>query len=446
MTDNTAGISPEVTGWRASLPVGLRPYTEAAPLAALFLGMSSGFPFAMIAATLSTRLAQSGIEKSTVTAFALTFLAYNFKWLWAPVIDVVKLPLLGRIGQRVSWLILCALLVMVAIMNLGLANPETDIVGVAIAAILVGVAGATFDIVIDAYRIELLEPHQLGVGSGMSQYGWRIGAALAGSVALIVAARGGWTTAYIAVSFFGLFAVITGLVMGEPARRQEPKPLKGPVAAAIAYVSPLAEFFKRSGALVVLLFVLVHKIGDTLANLTLRLLFEDLGFTNDELAIYDVGLGFWALLAGIFVGGILYARLGMKRSVMISLILMAISNLAFAGLATVGHSNWAMAGAMGFENFASGIGGVCVVAYLSALCNLEFTATQFALLSAAASITGRFLTGTLAGGMIESMGFASFYLVTTLAALPGVLLFWWMMASGLVDRSLGTAGTEESEG
>lgn len=444
MTEHTAGIAPEATGWRASLPVGLRPYTEAAPLAALFLGISSGFPFAMIAATLSTRLAQSGIEKSTVTAFALTFLAYNFKWLWAPIIDAVKLPLLGRLGQRVSWLILCAVLVMVAIMNLGLADPEADIASVAVAAILVGVAGATFDIVIDAYRIELLEPHQLGVGSGMSQYGWRIGAALAGSLALIVAARSDWTTAYIAVSFFGLFAVITGLVMGEPARRQEPKPLKGPVAAAIAYVSPLAEFFKRQGALVVLLFVLVHKIGDTLANLTLRLLFEDLGFTNDELAIYDVGLGFWALLAGIFVGGILYARLGMKRSVLISLILMAVSNLAFAGLATVGHSTWAMAGAMGFENFASGIGGVCVVAYLSALCNLEFTATQFALLSAAASITGRFLTGTLAGGMIESLGFTNFYLVTTVAALPGVLLFWWMMASGLVDRSLGTAGTEES--
>lgn len=444
MTEHAAGVAPEVTGWRASLPMGLRPYTEAAPLAALFLGMSSGFPFAMIAATLSTRLAQSGIEKSTVTAFALTFLAYNFKWLWAPIIDVVKLPLLGRIGQRVSWLILCAVLVMISIIYLGILDPEADIGKVAVAAILVGVAGATFDIVIDAYRIELLEPHQLGVGSGMSQYGWRIGAALAGSLALVIAARSDWTTAYIAVSFFGLFAVITGLVMGEPARRQEPKPLKGPVAAAIAYVSPLAEFFKRSGALIVLLFVLVHKIGDTLATLTLRLLFEDLGYTNDEVAIYDVGLGFWALLVGIFVGGFLYARLGMKRSVLISLILMAVSNLAFAGLATAGHDNWAMAGAVGFENFASGIGGVCVVAYLSALCNLEFTATQFALLSAAASITGRFLTGTLAGGMIEQLGFANFYLVTTLAALPGVLLFWWMMASGLVDRSLGTAGTEES--
>ncbi|WP_187336032.1 AmpG family muropeptide MFS transporter [Novosphingopyxis iocasae] len=435
----------EYTGWRRSLPEGVRPYTEAAPLAALFLGISSGFPFAMIAATLSTRLAQSGIEKSTVTAFALTFLAYNFKWLWAPLIDAIKLPILGRVGQRVSWLWLTAAFVMAAIIYLGVLDPKADIAQVAVAAILVGVAGATFDIVIDAYRIELLEPRQLGVGSGMSQYGWRIGAAAAGGLALVVAERAGWSTAYIACSFFALFAFFTGLIMGEPARRQAPKPLKGPVAAAIAYVSPLAEFFKRSGAFLVLLFVLVHKIGDTLANLTFRLLFEDLGFSNDEIALYDVGLGFWALLIGVFVGGVMYARLGMKKSVLISLILMMISNFGFAGLAAVGHSNAAMAAAIGFENFASGIGGVAVVAYLSALCNLQFTATQFALLSAAASIVGRFLTGTTAGALIEGMGFVNFYLLTTVAALPGVILFWWMIRTGLVDRSIGTAGTETDE-
>ena len=147
--------------------------------------------------------------------------------------------------------------------------------------------------------------------------------------------------------------------------------------------------------------MLIHKIGDTLANLTLRLLFKDLGFTNDEIAFYDVGIGFVALLVGIFVGGILYARLGMKRSVLISLVLMAVSNLSFAALAAAGHSNLGMAAAIGFENFASGIGGVTVVAYLSALCNLRFTATQYALLSALASIVGRFLTGTTAGALIE---------------------------------------------
>ena len=431
-------------GWRRFLPEGVRPYSQPAPLAALFLGISSGFPFAMIAATLTTRLAQAGIEKSTVTAFALTFLAYNFKWLWAPIIDAVKLPIIGRFGQRVSWLWLTAALVMVSIIYLGSLDPNADIAAVAIAAIMVGIAGATFDIVIDAYRIELLEPEQLGVGSGMSQYGWRIGAAAAGAVALVVASRYGWSLAYLLVSFFALFAFFTGLIMGEPERRQQPQPLKGPVAAAIAYINPLAEFFKRSGAIIILIFVLVHKIGDTLANLTFRLLFEDLGFTNDEIAFYDVSLGFFAFLIGIFVGGMVYSRLGMKKAVMLSLILMAVSNLSFAGLAASGHNNWAMAAAIGFENFSSGVGGVAVVAYLSALCNLRFTATQFALLSAAGSILGRFLTGTTAGSLIEGMGYINFYLLTTVAALPGVVMFWLMIRSGLVDRSLGTAGTEHS--
>lgn len=432
-------------GWRTWLPAGVRPYSEAAPLAALFLGISSALPLTMIAATLTTRLAQAGIEKSTVTAFALTFLAYNFKWLWAPIIDVVKLPIIGRVGQRLSWLILTAALAMAAIIYLGSLDPADDIAAVAVAAIMVGIAGATFDVVIDAYRIELLEPEQLGVGSGMSQYGWRIGAATAGAVALVVAARTNWSIAYYVCSLFALFAVIVGLIMREPSRRQEPMALKGPLEAAKAYVSPLMEFFKRSGALIVLLFVLVHKIGDTLANLTFRLLFEDLGFTNDEIAFYDVSLGFFAFLIGIFVGGMVYSRLGMKKAVMLSLVLMAISNLSFAGLAAAGHSNWGMAGAIGFENFSSGVGGVAVVAYLSALCNLKFTGTQFALLSAAASILGRFLTGTTAGSLIEGMGYVNFYLLTTLAALPGVIMFWLMIRSGLVDRSLGTAGSVHAD-
>jgi MFS transporter, PAT family, beta-lactamase induction signal transducer AmpG len=193
---------------------------------------------------------------------------------------------------------------------------------------------------------------------------------------------------------------------------------------------------------VVLAFVLVHKIGDTLANLTLRLLFADLGFTNDEIAFYDVGVGFVALLIGIFVGGVAYARLGMKRSVLISLVLMAVSNFSFAALAAAGHTNLGMAAAIGFENFASGMGGVTVVAYLSALCNLRYTATQYALLSALASIAGRFITGTAVGALIESIGYINFYVLTTIIALPGVALFWYMMRSGLADLSIGTAGKE----
>ena len=426
----------------STLRASVAPYLEPAPLAALFLGISSGFTFAMIGATLITRLAQHGVTKSAVTAFALTFLAYNFKFLWAPIVDNVRLPLIGRFGQRRSWLWLVGVLVMGAVAFLGIADPDKSLYVVAIAAIAMGVAGATFDIIIDAYRIELLAPRQLGVGSGMSQYGWRIGSAAAGALALILAARVGWTAAYVACAAFALPAMLVGVIMGEPERHLEPTRPRGLVGAVVAYFSPLTEFVRREGAIVVLLFVLIHKIGDTLANLTLRLLFKDLGFSNDEVAFYDVGVGLAALLIGIFIGGILYARLGMKRSVLLSLVLMAVSNLSFAVLAAAGHTNIGMAAAVGFENLASGIGGVTVVAYLSALCNLRFTATQYALLSALASIAGRFLTGATAGALIDAIGYVNFYLLTTLVALPGVILFWFMIRSGLADLSIGSAGTE----
>ena len=425
------------------LPQSVRPYVEAEPLAAFFLGISSAFPFALIGATLTTRLAQDGISKSAVTAFALTFLAYNFKFLWAPLIDNVKLPIIGRFGQRRSWLWIISLLVILAVTFLGVVDPNRALSTVAIAAISLGVLGATLDIIIDAYRIELLEPYQLGTGSGMSQYGWRIGAASTGALALILAGRFGWSIAYISCAVFALPAILVGVFMGEPKRHIEPVAITGLSHALINYFNPLIEFIKRQGAWLVLSFVLIHKIGDTLANLTLRLLFDDLGFSNEEIAFYDVGFGFIAFLVGIFIGGIMYVRVGLKHSVLISLILMAVSNFSFAALALVGHTNIGMAAAVGFENFASGIGGVTVVAYLSALCNLRFTATQYALLSALASIAGRFLTGTTAGGLIEGLGYVNFYLLTTFLAFPGVLLFWYMIRSGLADVSLGSVTTEE---
>lgn len=435
MTD-TAGRP----SWRDTLPAAIRPYSESAPLAAFFLGVSSGFPFTMIGATLTTRLAQAGIDKKSVTAFALAFLAYNLKFLWAPLVDRARLPLIGRLGQRVSWMILAGLLSIAAVVFLGALDPATSLGRAAVAAILVGVAGATYDIVIDGYRIELLEPRQLGIGSGMSQYGWRIGSSAAGALALVLAARIGWGGAYWVCTAFALPAMLTALAMGEPARHREPSARRGAGEMIEAFVGPLREFFQREGAWLILLFVLLHKIGDTLANLTLRLLFEDLGFTNDQIAVYDVGVAFWAFLAGIFVGGILYTRMGLKRSVLLSLVLMAVTNVGFAWLAAAGHSNLGMALAMGFESFASGIGGVTVVAFLSALTDLRFTATQYALLSAAASVVGRLLTAGSAGGLIEAMGYVAFYLLTVLLAVPGIVLFWVMMRRGLIERSVGDAG------
>jgi PAT family beta-lactamase induction signal transducer AmpG len=430
---------------RHGLWESLVPYLEKESLAAFFVGVSSGFPYAMIGATLTTRLAQNGIEKATITAFTLAFLVYNLKIFWAWIVDGVHIPLLHRMGQRVSWMLVAGVLVIAAVINLALVDPAKSVEATVIAAVLVGVAGATYDIVIDAYRIETLKPYQLGVGSGMSQYGWRIGSAAAGALALYVAARHGWTAGYLACAAFALPAMVTALVLGEPERHRPIAERRGIGEVWRSIIGPFGEFFRRHGAWLVLLFILVHKIGDTLANLTFRLLFNDLGFSNDEIALYDVGLGFWAYLIGVFIGGIAYSRLGLKRSVFISLVLMGVSNLSFAALAAAGHSNWGMAGAIGFENIASGYGGVVVVAYFSALCDLRFTASQYALISAGASVVGRFLTGTTAGSLIDAMGYVDFYLLTTVAALPGIVLFWWMIRTGLVDAAMGTAG-EVGEG
>ena len=430
---SSAPRSTRNAGWREYLPKPVRQYTEAAPVAAFFLGVSSGAPYALIAATLTTRLAQVGIEASAITAFSLAILVYNLKFLWAWVVDGVRLPLIGRLGQRVSWLIFVGVLTMAAIVNLALADPTASLVAMAWAAILVALTGATYDIVIDAYRIESLTPEQLGVGSGMNQYGWRIGSALAGAVALVIAARSDWRIAYAACAAFAVPAMLTGLVLGEPSRHREPARRAGLRAVVETVAAPLAEFLRRKGAMLVLAFVLFHKIGDTLANLTFRLLFNVLDYSNDEIAVFDVGFGFWAYLAGIFVGGILYERLGMKRAVFLSLLLMAVTNLSFAGLAVAGHSDAALAAAIGFENLASGFGGVAVVAYFSALCDLRYTASQYALISAVASVLGRVLTGATAGKLIHLLGYFNYYLLTTVAAVPGIVLFWLIMRRDGLD-------------
>ncbi|WP_426168158.1 AmpG family muropeptide MFS transporter [Sandarakinorhabdus sp. DWP1-3-1] len=433
MTDQLAAAD-----WRNSLPGWIRPYFETGPVGCLLLGMASGFPIAMIAATLTTRLAESGIEKKTVTAFALALLMYNLKLLWAPVIDRWRLPVLARlVGHRRAWLLVTALGVMAAVSWLGVADPVVDIGMVVAAAVAVGFAGASFDIVIDAYRIENLTPEQLGTGSGMTQYGWRLGNALAASTVLVLAGRVGWSAAYVTATLFVLPALAAALLLGEPARQPIVGAAKrGWAAVKDAVVAPLGDFLRRQGAGLTLLFILFHKIGDTVANLSLRLLFADLGFSKDEIAGYDVGIGFVALLVGIFVGGLLYKAMGMKAAVLASLVLMAVSNLGFAVLAMAGHSNAVMATVIAFENFSSGFGGVAVGAYFAALCDHRFTATQFALVSAAASVVGRTFSASTAGGLIEAMGYVDFYLLTTVLALPGILIFLYMMRAGLVDDAL----------
>jgi MFS transporter, PAT family, beta-lactamase induction signal transducer AmpG len=535
-----------------SLWGSIKPYREKGPITALCLGISSGFPYALLAATLTNRLSEAGIERKAISAFALVLLVYSIKWAWAPIVDRVSLPFAKQFGQRRTWLWLTGAMVALGVFVLGRADPANGIQPVLLGALILAFAGATFDIVIDAYRIESLTPEQLGTGSGMSQYGWRLGSFFAASLALYVAGETSWTIGYLVCAPFVLAALLVSLWAGEPPHRQTrdwpqrtsrssflqfliaipllllvARTVDGwlgveilfritvfgliyplvdltirrlhdlgkngyfvwlialpPVAAAIGnwplflaacavaltflfgiglrdgqasanqygdapamlekrnIVGPLADFFRRKGAWLVFVFVLVHKIGDTMANLMVRDLLVTTGFTKAEILFGDVWVGFLSLLIGIFVGGVLYAKLGLKSSVLISLILMCVSNFSFAILANLGHSLPMLWVTFGFENFASGIGGVTVVAFLSAVCNLNFTATQFAMLSAASAIVGRFLTGSMAGRLIDAIGYFDFYLLTTALAVPGILLFWFMMRTGLVDSAISAASTK----
>ncbi|OYQ36760.1 MFS transporter [Sandarakinorhabdus cyanobacteriorum] len=417
-----------------SFLAAIKPYVEAGPLGALALGMASGTPYTMIAATLTTRLAESGIDKKSVTAFGLALLVYSFKPLWAPVIDRAPIPLLSRlIGQRRAWLIVAILFASLAIAWLGALDPTADIGLFAAAAITVGFAGATLDIVIDAIRIEWLRDDQMGAGSGMTQYGWRLGAYLVGAGALLIATRAGWSLAYMVAPLLFLPALVAAAWLGEPQRPPAPRSGKG-LGAAIrdSIVAPLADFLGRKVAWIVLAFVLVHKLGDTVCQLSVRLFYNDMGFSKDEVATYDVSLGLFGMLAGIFVGGFLYKRMGLAGSVLLSLVLMMATNAGYALLAIIGHDVFALAAVQGFENFASGIGGVTIGAWLALLCDRRFTATQFALLSSAAAILGRAFSSGTAGALIEAMGYVNFYWLTTALALPGVLIFLWLWRAGLV--------------
>ena len=445
---------------RADPLAGVRPYFERAPIAALLLGISSGFPYAMIGATLQTRLAESGINIKTVTAFSLATLLYSFKPIWAPVVDKVRLPVLANlIGQRRSWLVVAAVMVMASVAWLGATDPRAALGSTVAAALAVGFSGATYDIVIDALRIESLSPRQLGVGSGMQGYGWRGGSAGAGALVLFVAGSAGWQVGYLAATLFALPALAAGWLVGEPARHVEVVSRRGLAAVRDAVIAPLADFARRDGAAVVLVFIMIHKMGDTIAQLSFRVLFHHLGYTKAEIATYDIGIGLIGYLVGLFVGGIVYTRIGMKRAVLVGLILIAVSNLNFSLLATFGNpaaplilpfglggamtvGEFRLAAAIAFENFSGSIGDVAIVAYLSALCDLRFTATQFALLSSARAILGRFITGTTAGALIERIGYGEFYLLTSAITLPGIALYLYMLRRGLVavPRTDGPSG------
>ena len=411
---------------------GLKAYFEKPILATFLLGMASGFPLTLVISITGLWLSKYGVDKKTVGIFALATTPYAWKFLWSPVIDRTPLGWFGRVlGHRRSWLFLIQGLMAAAILVVATLDPTTQIGTIGILIVTIGFLSASQDIVIDAYRIEIVEKEQLGHGATMIAFGYRAANLIAGYGVLVAANYIGWGPAIALLALMVLPGTIAALWVGEPTAdtgsylRKEEAAHQGMGRAGLwfyeAVVLPFKEFMTRDNWLLILLFIFLFKAGDAVAAIMTAPLIVELQFTELEIANANKLVGTIALWLGIALGSLLYFWAGTFRSLFITGILMMVTNLVFAWLATQGHDVIALAITIGAENFATGLGNTVVIAYLSSLCNLSFTATQYALLSSLAS-QGRAILGAPSGFLADAMGWVDFFIVSTLLAVPGLLV------------------------
>ena len=398
----------------------------------LGLGFASGLPLPLTFGTLSFWLAESGVSRTAIGLFALVGTAYSLKFLWAPLVDSLPLPFLTRtFGRRRGWTLATQVALLIAIAALGLTDPAVDPAATAVAALAVAFLSATQDIVIDAYRIELLRPEEQGMGAAAIQWGYRGGMLAASAGALYAAAFGGWTVAYAVMACLMLVGVATVLLSPEPERPAEAgtgrsAPGEGVLAwVHRAVVAPFGEFAARPGWLAILLFVVLYKLGDALAGVMANPFYVALGFTKIEVANVAKLFGVAATLAGLAVAGLIVYRWGVYRSLLVCGLLQAASNLTYVLQAWAGHDVWVLTLTILLENFTGGMGSAAFVAYLSGLCSLAFTATQYALLSSLAAV-GRTTLSASGGWLADRLDWIPFFLATTAAAIPALLILLWL--------------------
>lgn len=422
------------------------PYLRPRPIAALLLGISSGFPLALLLGTMGFWLAKVGIDKKTI-GFAIGLTTpYMFKFLWAPLIDRLRLPFLTRlVGQRRSWLFLIQALLFVSVWMLGASQPQLHLGVFAFWAVVTAFLGATQDIVIDAYRIEILPEAELPHGTANNQFGYRLGAFIAGVGTIAIASPEGlglgWAMAYGLTGLCVLPGAIAALWAGpglhDRVLEQDSSKSVGAWLEA-TLIGPFREFLRRRGAVLILLFVLIYKLGDAMGQAMLNPMIVELGFTDTEFLAINKVVGFWGLIVGTALSAPLLAWLGMGRALFVSGMLMMLSNLTFAVLATQGHSDLWLTISVATEQVTSGLGLTVFVTYLSGLSSLAYTATQFALLSSLAGV-GRTWLAAPSGILAEKLGWAGFWVLTSVVAIPGMLLLWLLWQRGFVVQSVRAA-------
>jgi len=433
MSDTAPNPTPR-TPWLQTLRV----YLEPSSLRMLTLGFSAGLPLLLVLGTLSFRLREAGIDRSTIGYLSWVGLAYGFKWVWAPLVDRLPLPVLTPLlGRRRSWLLLSQAVVVAGLAGMAVCDPRLALGPIVWCALAVAFGSATQDIALDAFRIESADASRQAALAASYQTGYRLAMIWAGAGVLWIAARaevagagaayqnGAWQAAYLAMAASMAVGVVTVLFSREPAPVQLP-PAKN-VADWLqgAVVAPFADFLRRYGwhAALILALIAVYRISDVVMGIMANPFYVDMGFTKDEVAAVTKVYGVIMTLAGAFVGGVLSMRLGVMRVLMLGAVLSAASNLLFAWLAGHGHDVTALIAVVSADNLASGIASAAFIAYLSSLTNVSYSATQYALFSSMMLLLPKFVAG-FSGDYVNAFGYANFFVSTALLGLPVLVLVW----------------------
>lgn len=385
----------------------------------LVLGFASGLPLALTGGTLQAWATMAGVSLQSIGFLTLVGTAYTLKFLWAPLVDRYAPPFLGR---RRSWIFFTQVLLAATIAAMGYYSPENNLMVLALLAVLVAFLSATQDIAFDAYSTDVLRQNERAAGAAIKVLGYRLAMIVSGGLALVLADQWlGWHNTYFLMGGFMLLCAVATVLAPEPEVISRP-----PSTLALAVVEPLLEFFKRPGAWSILLLIVLYKLGDAFAGaLSTTFLLRGVGFSATEVGTVNKVFGLAATIVGALAGGAFMARIGLYRSLMLFGVLQALSNFGYWVLAVTPAHLYSMGLVVGLENLCGGLGTAAFVALLMALCKQEFSATQFALLSALSAVGRTYLAGPFTPPLVESLGWPVFFVITVFIALPGLALLWW---------------------
>ena len=418
--DQTSGND---TGWRY--------YLQRPVLVIFFLGFSGGLPFPLVYSTLTWWLAEAGIQRSTISTFAWLGFAYSFKFLWSPLVDAVRLPILaGMLGHRRSWLLLSQLALIASLLSLSSMDPAMEMTAFALIAVVVAFSSATQDIVIDAYRIESADQKLQGVMAASYQYGYRIAVIVGTAGALFVADAASWPVAYVTMAGCMGIGFLTTLLCSEPvAHRPIGTSLRGsPIQKVsqwvfIAVVEPFVDFVRRykGWSFVFLAFIASFYISDRVLGILAMPFYEDIGFTKTQVGAIAKIYGTWVSIIGAAAGAVTVVRYGIARCIVAASLLIVSTNLFFALITVSGPKLSLLTLTISFDNFALGFGSTVMIAYLSSLVNVSFTATQYALLSSISTFFGKLLAG-FSGDVQMVVGWLNFFFYAAGTGIPAIVL------------------------